>query len=127
MATDGTSFTRYILRCASCGKTFDSVRLYTGGGPDWLHDVDEEGSAACGPVLAEWARASPVVSIDDHGTLLAMHREAVDTAATRYADLMSCWHDVTPQSLSILARDLAHYAKRAKAIERLCGALAASR
>jgi hypothetical protein len=38
--------------CASCEKFFPrAVGLYPNGKGDFLHDADEEGSAACGPVL----------------------------------------------------------------------------
>src|SRR5688572_10950724 len=38
--------------CASCEKRFaNAIRLYPNGKGDFLHDADEIGSAACGPVL----------------------------------------------------------------------------
>jgi len=72
-APDG--LTRYRLRCASCGQSFDSVRLYTGGGKDWLHDADEEGSAACGPVVVDCVAAPPADTLDGPRATTALDRE----------------------------------------------------
>jgi hypothetical protein len=57
-ATEDGQRVRYFKRlppefyCASCERRFPhAVGLYPNGKGDFLHDADEYGSAACGPVL----------------------------------------------------------------------------
>jgi hypothetical protein len=58
-ANEGGQRIRYFKRlppqfyCASCEKRFPhAVGLYPDRKGDFLHDADEEGTAACGPVLS---------------------------------------------------------------------------
>lgn len=62
---EGGQRIRYFQRlppefyCASCGQRFPhAIGLYPDGKGDFLHDADEEGSAACGPVLPVGRRCS---------------------------------------------------------------------